>query len=210
MCYSGLSRDQSWPPTGATTLFTDTQLDIDRRAVRRTMRATGAIERPTAVQALLFSRAEKPVLPMMCGSGRDREGRRSSSLRAPILNDQPNQLHPTSRSELAPNVLTHPGPPLTWIPGRTHSLRSGPDTTNRSQPLRARQLDARPCAAPQLGHKFVGRFRRLTVINRQKGHDGPPTSSHREVQQMSSRLKFTLPDDANTRLIEIAAERGEP
>jgi hypothetical protein len=27
-------------------------------------------------------------------------------------------------------------------PGRTHSLRSGPDTTNRSQPPRARQLAA--------------------------------------------------------------------
>ncbi len=27
---------------------------------------------------------------------------------------------------------------------------------------------------------------------------------------MSSRLKITLPDEANTRLIEIAAERGEP
>jgi hypothetical protein len=27
---------------------------------------------------------------------------------------------------------------------------------------------------------------------------------------MSSRLKITLPDEANTRLVEIAAERGEP
>src|SRR3954467_3196552 len=64
---------------------------------------------------------------------RDREGGRGRPLAPTVIAHQANELDPPSRSELAPKVLTHPGPPSLWIPGRTHSLRSGPDVF--SQPL---------------------------------------------------------------------------
>src|SRR6185295_1469257 len=105
------------------------------------MRPAAAIQRPRAARALASAGVALANRPVMGRRRRDREGGRGRPLGQPVLAHQANQLDAPGRSELAPKVLTHPGPPSLWIPGRTHSLRSGPDVLlRRSQRPWARQL----------------------------------------------------------------------
>src|SRR3954468_13648442 len=107
------------------------------------MRPAGAIQRPCPRPPLARPGPTLAPRPVMRRRRRDREGGRGRPLAPTVIAHQAQELDPPRRSELAPKVLTHPGPPSLWIPGRTHTLRSGPDVfLRRSQRPRARQLVA--------------------------------------------------------------------
>src|SRR4051794_22377000 len=125
--HARLVDQQPRAPAGAPARLADALLDLGRGAPRRVMRPAGAVQRPRPARALgagCLALARRPVVRRR---RRDREGGRGRPLKQSVLTHQANQRDAASRSELAHKVLTHPGPPSRWIPGRTHSLRSGPD-----------------------------------------------------------------------------------
>ena len=111
----GRAGDQSRPPARATALLADPQLEIGCRPGRRTPRPARAIQRPTTRHSLLLAGRQPATLPATRSRRRDRAGRGRGPLAHPVLDDQAHQLDPARRSEPAPKVPTHPGPPSLWI-----------------------------------------------------------------------------------------------
>jgi hypothetical protein len=132
---SDLAGDQPRTPPGPPALLADAPFGDRVGARRRPARPAGTVERPPARPAVLLAGLKPAPLPPVRRAARDREGRGRGPLARALLNHQPNQLDPAGRSELAPKVLTHPGPPSLWIIRQTHSLRSGPDVFSAAHDL---------------------------------------------------------------------------
>ena len=111
----GRAGDQSRPPARATALPADPQLEIGCPSWPANA-AAGSSDpapndhtlapprRPTTSDT--SSDAQSPARP---------SGPRPRPSRSPVLDDQAHQLDPARRSEPAPKVPTHPGPPSLWI-----------------------------------------------------------------------------------------------
>src|SRR3954452_7718506 len=132
---AGLGDQQPRAPARPLTRLADVLLDFDRRLARTAVRTAGAIQRPGPAGHLLRGGLPPALLPPPGGAGRDREGGRGRPLGQPFIKLKPRYLSPTRRSEPAPKVLTHPGPPLVWILRKTHSLRTGPDVFSAAHNL---------------------------------------------------------------------------
>jgi hypothetical protein len=100
-----------------------------------------AIQRPDTRHALPHRGIALAHRPVVRRGRRHGEGGGRLPLRQTVLSHQPNQLDPPSRSELAPNVLTHPGPPVFVDPWQDPQASGAARTTllKRSQRPWARQ-----------------------------------------------------------------------